>query len=87
MIIKGDFQFTEQWGDVVFTDINVDINPVVSQVNPVDMTINVQLTFTVNGNIKGSFAPDINPVPVKDLNYNAGELKDRIIDRLQDFKI
>ena len=87
MTIKGDFQFTEQWGDVVFTDINVDINPVVSQVNPVDMTINVQLTFTVNGNVKGSFSPDINPVPVKDLNYNAGELKDRIIDRLQDFKI
>lgn len=87
MIIKGNFQFEKQWPGIVFTDINVDINPIVSQVNPVNMTINVQLTFSVVGNVSGDFAPDINPVPVKDLNYNEEELKERIINRLEDFKI
>jgi len=87
MTIKGQFQFEKQWPGIVFTDINVNINPIVSQVNPVDMTINVELTFSVVGNVSGDFAPDINPVPVKDLNYNEEELKQRIIQRLEDFKI
>jgi hypothetical protein len=87
MIIKGDFQFEKQWPGITFTDINVDINPIVSQINPEDMTINVDLTFTVEGGLSGSFAPDINPVPVNDLNYDGGQLVIRVLERLEDFKV
>jgi hypothetical protein len=86
MKIKGTYKF-RNW-DLEFTDFDVEINPIVSNVNPIDKTIDVQIIIKVdNENVKGTFAPDINPVPVENLNYDEGTLVQRIIDRLNDFKI
>ena len=86
MIFKGTYQFPNQT-DTTFTDPDVEISPIVNKVDPEGMTINVNTYIPMEGSAKGKFFVDINPVPVKNLDYNAEQLIDRIVTRMEDFKI
>jgi hypothetical protein len=86
MQILGTYQFPNQT-DITFTDPTIEIIPIVNQVNPEAMTINVSVFIPMEGSANGKFYVDINPVPVVNLDYNGGELVTRILERLEDFKI
>lgn len=85
--LENTYTFPEQWMGVNFANPSMGVVPIVNAVNPVAMTINVEIWFEVEGEVSGKFWPDINPVPVNNLDYNGGELVARIIDRLNDFKV
>jgi hypothetical protein len=86
MTIQGQYKFPNQ-SDVTFENPTLDISQVVRNVNPIDMTIGVDIYIPMEGSANGRFWVDINPVPVQNLNYDGGELVDRILERLEDFKI
>ena len=89
MIVKGTFKFPEQWEDVEFVNPVLEIHPIIKNANPFTMTIDVDIKFMVEG-VTGGFSPDINPVPVNDLNYDTSkpqELVNRVLTRLNDFKV
>jgi hypothetical protein len=86
MQITGQYKFPNQ-SDVTFENPTLDISQVVRNVNPIDMTIDVDIYIPMEGSANGRFWVDINPVPVQNLNYDGGELVDRILERLEDFKI
>jgi len=92
MNIAAKIQTTKQYKfpnqtDIIFTDPELIISPKVRNVDPETMTIEVDIFIEMEGSAKGRFWIDINPVPVQNLNYDGGELVDRILERLDDFKI
>lgn len=91
MILKDTYTFAKQWPGVEFVKPEMIINPIIQFGDPLTMTIGVDLTFVIkNEQMTGNFKPDINPVPVNDLNYDPSkpeELIDRVLTRLNDFKV
>jgi hypothetical protein len=86
MKLTDTYKFPEQYPNAEFVNPTLDVLPIVERVDPINMTIHVQIRFEVDG-VNGNFAPNINPVPVNNLDYNGTELVDRILERLEDFKI
>ena len=86
MNFKGTYRFPNQT-DIEFVDPTIEISPIVNNVNPIDMTIDVETFIAMEGSAKGKFFVNINPVPVDNLDYNAGQLVERITTRLEDFKV
>ena len=89
MIVKGKYTFPKQWPGVEFTNPDIEINPIIETADPSTMTIGVSLKMNISGS-SGGFTPDINPVPVNDLNYDPSkpqELIDRVLARMEDFKV
>lgn len=86
MKIIGTYKFPNHT-DITFEDPTLEITPIVRNVNPETMTIDVDVFIPMEGSATGKFWIDINPVPVKNLDYNSSELVSRITERLEDFKI
>jgi len=84
MQLTGTYIFTSDFGDNEYTNPTLEVTPKVYEVDPSSMTINVEIKL-IGTDYKVS--PNINPVSVNNLDYNAGELVDRIIERLEEFKI
>jgi hypothetical protein len=83
---EGKYKFPN-FKDLEFTDPTITVDNKVMEVNPETMTIHVNAYIERDGgDIKGRYYIDINPVPVQNLNYDGGELLQRIIERLNDFK-
>jgi len=72
--------------DLEFTDPTITVDPVVSNLDPENMTVDVNVFIERTGDIKGRYGLDINPVKVNDLNYNYDELVQRVNERLNDFE-
>ena len=88
MKLEGEYKFPNQ-GDTIFKDPEITIDPIVRNVDPLTMTIHVDIYIPMEGSAKGRYYIDINPVPVNDLNYDVNkpqELIDRIVDRSKYFK-
>ena len=64
------------------TDPEVVINPIVREVNPVAMTITVDLTLVTES---ARFSVTLENVQVVNLNYDADSLTQRVLTRLEDF--
>jgi hypothetical protein len=86
MQITGQYKFPNH-SDVTFENPTIEIGQSVRIENPDDLEIFVDIYIPMEGSANGRFWVDINPVPVKNLNYDGGELVDRILERLEDFKI
>jgi len=53
--------------DLEFTDPTITVDPVVSNLDPENMTVDVNVFIERTGDIKGRYGLDINPVKVNDL--------------------
>jgi hypothetical protein len=85
MQLTGTYAFPNH-PDLEFVNPNVDISPEVLIKDPDSLEIYVHITIPVDGMVRGSYYIDINPVPVFNLTYDTGDLVDRIMDRVVDFK-
>lgn len=65
----------------------IEVSPIVDNVDPDSLTISVRIYIAAEGSVNGKYAPNINPVAVQDLNYDAAELVQRIEARLVDFEV
>ena len=70
--------------NVEITDPTVTINPIVREINPVLMTITVDLTLTTPST---KFGVELDNVAVLNLNYDSDSLTDRVMERLADFEV
>jgi len=71
-----------------FDNPQVSVENKVFEVDPEAMTIHVRVFIDSADNfVRGRFYIDINPVKVNNLDYNSGELIERVKERLNDFKI
>jgi hypothetical protein len=85
--LEGKYKFPN-FKTLEFYNPQVSVENKVLEVNPETMTINVSTWVEIADNfVRGRFYVDINPVPVKNLHYNGGELIQRVTERLNDFKI
>ena len=83
MQLTGTYIFTSDFGDNEYTNPTLEVSPDVFFKSE-QMVVFVEIKL-IGTDYKVS--PDINPVPVNNGDYNAGELVDRIVERLEDFKI
>ena len=71
--------------NIEIVDPTLTINPIVKEVNPIAMTISVDIVLTTpNGSKFGVYLTD---VAVENLNYDAATLEQRVLTRLQDYAI
>lgn len=84
--LTGDYIFPNH-ENLTFKDPTIIVDNKVKQVDPNTMTIEVNAYIERTGSISGRYYLEINPVPVLNLNYDSGELLQRVEDRLADFKI
>lgn len=84
--LKGIYKFNN-FPELEFTDPTITVDNKVKEIDPENMTIHVDAYIERTGDIKGRYYIDINPVPVSNLNYDGGELIQRVTERLADFKI
>lgn len=66
------------------TDPIVDINPIVRNINPIAMTIDVDITLSVEG---AKFGIDLNNIPVQNLVYTSESLTERVMEHLTTFSV
>lgn len=85
--LKGTYKFPDQENKDFINPI-IGIEEIVEKINPNDMTIDVSAYVISSDNINGQrFYFNMNPVKVNNLNYDGGELLQRVEERLEDFKI
>lgn len=77
-------QWHEQGVSINIIDPQLEINPKVKEVDPIAMTIQADIKLHKSGSIYGMTLKDI---PVINLDYNESELGQRVVDRLNDFKL
>lgn len=66
-------------------DPTVEINPIVREVNPIALTINVEVTLiTTNGS---KFGLNLENVTVENLNYDSTTLTERVMDKLAEYAV
>lgn len=68
--------------NVEIVDPIVRIDPIVDQVNPIKMTITANIVLET---MSAKFGLILKEIAVVDLNYNAEELEQRVMERLNDF--
>ncbi len=86
MNLTGTYIFPN-YPDLEFINPTIVIRQSIEVKDPADLEIYVNVTIPVDETVKGEYYIDINPVPVNNLDYNAGELVDRVLQRIEDFKI
>lgn len=88
--LKGTYIFPN-YKNIEFVDPKINIKEVVIPqrvINDPDVKeIDVKCFIVANKQLKGTFYIDVNPVKVVNLNYDGGELIQRVTERLKDFKI
>lgn len=70
--------------EVVIDNPQVIINPVVRNVNPVAMTICVDITLSVEG---VSFGVTLEDVAVQNLHYDSDSLQTRVMEKLSQLEV
>lgn len=61
----------------------IEINPVVKEVNPINMSISVDIVLvTPNGS---KFGVNLSDVLVENLNYDAATLEERVMTKLEEY--
>ena len=70
--------------NVEIIDPTVTVNPIVKEINPVLMTITVDVTLTT---VSTTFGIELKDVKVLNLNYDSDSLTDRVLERLKDFEV
>jgi hypothetical protein len=61
----------------------IEINPVVKEVNPINMSISVDIVLvTPNGS---KFGVNLSDVLVENLNYDAATLEERVMNKLEQY--
>lgn len=70
--------------NVEIEDPEIIINPVVKEINPINMTIDVDITL-IQG--KAKFGVRLIDVTVKNLTYTAETLEQRILEHLKQFEV
>jgi hypothetical protein len=63
----------------------VEINPIVKEINPIELTICVDVTLTDASGSK--FGISLEKVKVQNLTYTADTLKQRVLDHLKQFQL
>lgn len=63
----------------------VEINPIVKEINPIELTICVDVTLTDASGSK--FGISLEKVKVQNLTYTSDTLYQRVIDHLKQFEI
>lgn len=76
-------QFTNSEGLIELTDPILEVDPVVKNVNPINNTISAKIYLIVEN---GRYSVLLTNIAVVDLNYNADELLDRVVEKLNEFK-
>tara|TARA_R110000772_G_scaffold115285_1_gene220096 strand:- start:308 stop:565 length:258 start_codon:yes stop_codon:yes gene_type:complete len=84
MIVEGKYKFPNQFGEMEVINPYLTVIPVVREVDPLRMTINVEIVLSGESY---KISADINPVSVNNLDYNPEQLIERVITRMQDFKV
>ncbi len=62
----------------------ITINPIVRNVNPIAMTIDVSVLLSIDG---AAFGVELTDVTVKNLNYDAESLQARVMEKLATFEV
>ena len=70
---------------VTFVDPTITINPIVREINPIDMTITVDVTLT--DSVGSKFVVTLNGVKVQNLTYTSETLTERVMEHLQQFVV
>ena len=68
--------------NVEIVDPIVRIDPIVDQVDPIKMTITANIVLET---MSAKFGLILKEIAVVDLNYNADQLQERVMERLNDF--
>jgi hypothetical protein len=68
--------------NVEIVDPTLTINPIVQDVNPSTMTISADIVLETTS---AKFGLILKEIAVVDLNYNAEQLEQRVLERLNDF--
>lgn len=63
----------------------IEINPIVKEINPIELTISVDVTLTDNAGSK--FGISLEKVKVQNLTYTADTLQQRVLDHLKQYEI
>ena len=86
MNLTGTYIFPNH-PELEFNNPSIVIGQGVEVKDPSALEIYVTVNIPVDETVKGEYYIDINPVPVNNLDYNPGELVDRVLERIEDFKI
>ena len=84
IMIKGTFIFDWLNDGLEITNPTLTINPDGIIIYPTKMSINVPIVLTITGAKFGILLED---VTVQDFNYDAAQLTERVLTRLNDYKI
>jgi len=68
--------------NIEIVDPIISIDPIVNQVDPIKMTITANIILQT---ASAKFGLNLNDIAVIDLNYNAEQLEQRVLERLNDF--
>lgn len=68
--------------NIEIVDPIVIIDPIVEKVDPIKMTISANIVLETTS---AKFGLILKEIPVVDLNYNAEQLEQRVMERLNDF--
>jgi hypothetical protein len=63
----------------------IEINPIVKEINPIDLTINVDIKLTDDSGSK--FGISLEKVKVQNLTYTAETLEQRIMEHLKQYEV
>lgn len=85
MNLTGTYKFPN-FPDLDFVDPTIIINDGVEVKDPSALEVYVKVFIPVDETVRGQYYVDVNPVPVHNLDYNAQELVDRVLERMEDFK-
>lgn len=61
----------------------IEINPVVKEVNPINMSISVDIVLVTPNNSR--FGVNLSDVLVENLNYDVATLEERVMVKLQEY--
>ena len=70
--------------NIEIVDPIISIDPIVNEVDPIKMTITANIILQTTS---AKFGLNLNDIAVIDLNYNAEQLEQRVLERLKDFEI
>lgn len=79
-----NYQFSWLNNNVKLIDPVLTVDPVVHAVDPINMTIAVDITLTANGYTAGLRLED---VAVENLNYDTNTLEIRVLAKLEEYKV
>lgn len=63
----------------------IEINPIVKEINPIELTISVDVTLTDASGSK--FCISLEKVKVQNLTYTSDTLHQRVLDHLKQFQL